>query len=71
MMSMMGGNVIINMIFWIIILGFLIYGIVLLVSKPFEKKEDSSLQILRERFARGEINEQEFEDKKAILRNKE
>ncbi|ASK61316.1 hypothetical protein CFK37_03540 [Virgibacillus phasianinus] len=69
-MSMMSGNMLLNMIIWIIILGFLIYGVVLLLSKPFEKKEDSSLQILKERFAKGEIDEQEYKDKKASLENK-
>lgn len=67
-MSMMGGSMILNMLVWIIVLGLLIYGIVLLVSKPFEKKEDSSMQILKDRFARGEIDEQEFEDKKSTLK---
>lgn len=69
MMSMMGGGMILNMIFWIIVLGFIIYGIMLLILKPFEKKEDSSMQILRERFARGEIDKQEFEEKKESLSN--
>ncbi|MFD1363202.1 SHOCT domain-containing protein [Lentibacillus salinarum] len=71
MMSMMGGSMILNMVIWIIVLGFLIYGIVLLILKPFEKKENSSIQILRERYARGEIDDQEFEAKKAVLRNKD
>ncbi|MFA7746159.1 MULTISPECIES: SHOCT domain-containing protein [Salinicoccus] len=69
MMSMMDGSMILNMIIWIIVLGFLIYGIVLLILKPFDKKEDSSLQILKERYARGEIDDQEFEAKKAVLKN--
>jgi putative membrane protein len=69
MMSMMDWGIF-NMIFWIIIVGFIIYGIISVVIKPFEKKEDASLQILRERFAKGEINEQELEEKKAILKNK-
>ncbi|WP_200416437.1 SHOCT domain-containing protein [Virgibacillus salexigens] len=71
MMSMMGGNMILNMIIWIIVLGFLIYGIVLLILKPFDKKEDTSIKILKERYARGEIDDREFEAKKAVLRNKD
>lgn len=39
MMSMMGGDMVLNMILWIIVLGLVIYGIVLLISKPFEKKK--------------------------------
>lgn len=69
-MSMMGGSMVINMIIWIVILGFLIYGVVLLILKPFEKKEDSTMEILKERFARGEIDYQEFEEKKKVLKSK-
>ncbi|MFZ3580138.1 SHOCT domain-containing protein [Virgibacillus sp. DJP39] len=68
-MSMMGGSMILNMVLWIIVLGFVIYGIVLLISKPFEKKENTSIQILKERFAQGEIDAQEYDDKKARLKN--
>lgn len=80
MMSMMGGGMILNMIFWIIVVGLIIYGIVLFVMKQgknkessstVEQREDSSMEILRERFARGEIDEQEFEERKAFLRNKQ
>lgn len=77
MMSMMDGSMLISMFIWIIIAGFIIYGTMLLIMKPFEKKkgsiteEDSPMKILRERFARGEIDEKEFEEKKAILQTKE
>jgi putative membrane protein len=80
MMSMMGsGWGILNMIFWILIVGLVIYSVLTLIMKPFEKKdnslssfdkkEDSALQILRERFARGELTEEEFHHKIALLRN--
>ncbi|MFC7063612.1 SHOCT domain-containing protein [Halobacillus seohaensis] len=65
MMNMMGP---INMIIWIIILGFIIYGIFVLVTKLFEKKEDPPVQILKERFAKGEIGEEEYEKKKNTLK---
>ncbi|MCP8616349.1 SHOCT domain-containing protein [Salirhabdus salicampi] len=68
MMSMMSGGMMLNMIICMLILGFFIYGIVLLILKAFERKqEDSSIKILRERFARGEIDEQEFAEKKSKL----
>jgi putative membrane protein len=75
MMGMMSFGMILNMLFWIVIIGFAIYGFVLLIMKPFEKNKDSgekgnqgnALDILRERFARGEINEEEFEQKKSVL----
>lgn len=64
---MMGFGGILNMIIWIIIVGVVIYGIMLLLMKPFEKREDKALEVLKERFARGEIDEEEFHDKKSIL----
>lgn len=79
MMSMMGEGMILNMLIWIIVLGLIIYGIVLLIMKLgtqkadsplFEKQGDSAIEILRERFARGEIDEQEFEKRKKFLGNK-
>jgi putative membrane protein len=66
----MGMGMIFNMIFWILIVGFSIYGIVLLVMKPFEKKEDKALEVLKERFARGEIDEHEYKEKKQVLTQK-
>ena len=79
MMNMMGGGMILNMIIWIIVLGLIIYGIVLLLTKQgrtkgnsstFENQEDPAMEILKERFARGEIDEEEFEKRKEFLRNK-
>ena len=79
MMNMMGGGMILGMVFGIIVLGLIIYGIVLLVRKQgatkenstsFERQGDSSMDILKERFARGEIDEAEFEKRKEFLRNK-
>jgi putative membrane protein len=69
-MMMMGGGMILNMIFWILIVGLVIYAVLKLIFKPIEKKEDSSLNILRERFANGEISEEEFEQKKKFLEQK-
>ncbi|AQQ53254.1 hypothetical protein B0X71_09295 [Planococcus lenghuensis] len=70
---MMGGGGLLMMLLWIVIVGIVIYGIVLLIMKPFERKgnkneqEDRALDVLRERFARGEIDETEYEEKKRVL----
>lgn len=58
------------MVFWILIIGMVIYAVLLLVSKTFQKKEDPALNILKERFARGEMDQDEFERKKAALTSK-
>lgn len=58
-----------NIIFWVLV----ICGIVYLVnnsSKPSSvepKKEDAAMEILRKRYAAGEINAEEFAQKKKDL----
>lgn len=75
-MMMMGGTSILMLLLWIVIVGIVIYGIVLLIMKPFERKEtinqqdDKALDVLRERFARGEVDEAEYEEKKRVLLGK-
>ena len=61
---MMGGMGFIGMIFWIIILGLLFYGVYILKGV----RSDDSLQILKERLAQGEINEDEYEKLKKVLK---
>lgn len=56
--------------FWILVLGLIIWAIVAAVSRPTESggsSEDSALEILKRRYARGEINKEEFEAKKKDL----
>ncbi len=71
MMTMMGpGWGLFAMVFWIVIIGLVIYAVLLLVSKTFEKKENPALNILEERFASGEMDLNEFEQKRAALSKK-
>ena len=62
---------IIMMVFWIaVIVGiiFLIRWIALSTDRRHETSaEDSAMEILRNRYARGEINKEEFEEKKKDL----
>jgi putative membrane protein len=57
-------------IFWIVILGLIIWAIVAAVGRSGESrgqgspKTDSALEILKQRYARGEINKEEYEQKK-------
>ncbi len=66
-MPMMGFGMLFMVLFWVV----LIVGVVLLVrwflgSSGFTRGE-SALEILKKRYARGEIDHQEFEEKKRDL----
>lgn len=73
--GMMSGMGIIGMLFWIIILGLLFYGVYLLFArmsrgperKPEETRMRDTSDILKERLARGEIDEEEYERLKKRL----
>lgn len=64
---------IINIIFWVAVIIGVVYLIKFLSSFSKQggqeaKKGDSALDILRERYARGEMNREEFEEKKKVLK---
>ena len=65
--GMMGGSYwIIGLIFWILVL----IGLVLLIKYLWEggtKRGNSALEILKKRYASGEISKEEFEEKKKDL----
>ncbi|WP_237700234.1 SHOCT domain-containing protein [Caldalkalibacillus thermarum] len=77
-MMMWDGGMFLYMIFWLLIVGLIIYAVISLIMKAFDKRndrsegkgEDAALQILKERFARGEISEEEFEQKYKVLKDK-
>ncbi|MDH5203206.1 MAG: SHOCT domain-containing protein [Nitrospirota bacterium] len=64
---------IINIIFWVAVIIGVAYLIKWLSSSSKQstqeaKRGDSALDILRERYAKGEINREEFEEKKKVLK---
>ncbi|EKD58384.1 MAG: hypothetical protein ACD_56C00141G0014 [uncultured bacterium] len=68
-----GAGWILMLIFW----GVVIWAIFVLVKHFTEKnyhwndeKEEEATRILKERYARGEISKEEFEERKNILANK-
>ncbi|PWB56478.1 MAG: hypothetical protein C3F06_01240 [Candidatus Methanoperedenaceae archaeon] len=63
---MMGGGYwILGLIFWVLV----IIGLALLIKYLWEGKrgEESALEILKKKYARGEISKEEFEEKKKDL----
>ncbi len=73
--GMMGGGMgfwmILNMLFWLFIIAGIIFLIIWAVNKTRgegqKPKEESALDILKKRYATGEINKGEFEEKKKDL----
>jgi putative membrane protein len=64
--------VILNIVFWVVVIVAIVYFIKWLSASSgqggYEKKGDSALEILRERYAKGEIDKDEFEEKKKALK---
>jgi len=60
-----------GMMMMVLIWGLLIVGVVLgirwLLGRGKDSRSDSAMEILRQRYARGEINKEEFEAKKKDL----
>jgi putative membrane protein len=61
------GMMFMMMLFWVLVIAGLVFGIRLLLNQGKEGRSDSALEILRQRYARGEINKEEFEAKKKDL----
>ena len=54
-------------LFWLLVITGFIIGLRWLLGKGKQEKDDAALKILRERYARGEITKEEFEEKKKDL----
>ena len=55
------------LLLWVLVIVGLVVGIRWLLRKGKVPEPDSALEILRQRFARGELNKEEFEEKKKDL----
>ena len=55
------------LVFWGLIIVALVLGIRWLITQGKEPRSDSALEILRQRYARGEINKEQFEAMKQDL----
>ena len=61
------GMMLMMILFWGLLIVAVVMGIRWLSREGQERRSDSALEILRQRYARGEINKEEFEAKKRDL----
>jgi putative membrane protein len=55
-------------LFWVVLIIAVVYAARRIEwGKPARKEEDQALSILRERYAKGEMNKEEFEERRRIL----
>lgn len=61
------GMMFMMLIFWALVITAIVLGVRWLAIQAKETRGDRALEILRQRYARGEINKEEFEAKKRDL----
>jgi putative membrane protein len=61
------GMMLLMLLFWVLVIVGLVIGIRWLLGQGKESRSDSALEVLRQRYARGEINKEEFEARKRDL----
>jgi putative membrane protein len=61
------GMMLMMILFWALVIAAVVLGIRWLLSQGKGSRSDSALEILRERYARGEINKEEFEARRRDL----
>lgn len=61
------GMMLMMLLFWALIIAGIVLGVRWFARQTGEHRPDSALEILRQRYARGEINREEFEAKKRDL----
>ena len=61
------GMMLMWLLFWVLLIVALVLGIRWLMTQGKEPRSDSALEILRQRYARGEINKEQFEAMKRDL----
>lgn len=61
------GMMVMMFFFWVLIVVAVVLGIRWLIKQGKEPRSDSALEILRQRYARGDINKDEFESRRKDL----
>ncbi len=64
----MGGGWVMMIIWWVVIIAVVAVVVKLLTPQKWQlPKEDTAIELLKKRYARGEISKDEFEEKKKDL----
>ena len=66
-MPMMGLGMVFMVLFWVVVIAGVMYLVRWLMGQGIASRSESSLDILKKRYARGELNKQEFEQMKQDL----
>lgn len=61
------GMMLFMLVFWVLVIVSMVLGVRWLVTQGRGSRSDTALEILRQRYARGEINKEEFDAKKRDL----
>jgi putative membrane protein len=61
------GMMFMMLLFWVLVIAAIVFAVRWLMSQDKAGRGDSAMEILRQRYARGEINKEEFEAKKRDL----
>ncbi len=70
-MPMMGAGLLFMVLFWVFVIAGIIYLVKWLMGQRTATRPESSLDILKRRYVRGEISKQEFEEMKQVLQAQE
>jgi len=64
---MMGIGILGMVVFWAVLIAGIVFFVRWFLGHNVINREESALEILKKRYARGEINKQEFEERKRDL----
>jgi putative membrane protein len=67
MMSGMGGGIVLVVVFWIAVIVVIFWGFISMSRFQRSVSEPDSQEILKQRYARGEISREEFEQARKTL----